>query len=143
MSEPTFYRWALAFPIIAPALLTLVGLVPVIGAPFAALGGTLLMGIWVAGIPYLLFAVAMIGVMDRLSPSRLRRLCWWSPLLFAPAAAIGLLVATGFDNVLGSMAVGAACALAYGYFYVLVTVGIRMVLMRSGHVTSSPPSTDT
>jgi hypothetical protein len=130
-----FYRGALALPILLPTLLL----------PFesSAMSAVLLLSLWFAGAPYLLFALLTLVWIGR--TQRQERLCaviWMAPLGFLPFSMTGWLLHQWVERTSNpDLVVNAAELLPIavftvlvGYAYVLLVQFTFFVLRRMGIV---------
>ena len=122
MNAKTYWRVALLLPMVAPvpfAALAALG-VELAWLPLMFLGGALLY----AGVPYVIFAAAVLLWSRRHTADELARLARWSPLLFAPLAALGTgaffwggVERWGWGYFASNAAGGAVSAVLFGYLY--------------------------
>lgn len=133
MTLRAFVRWALAAPVIVPALAY--PLLFVERDPWDALG-QLLVGSLVLGLaPYLLFAGAFAAWTRGRTPAQVERAAWLAPLLFAlPFALFWLVLVTARGGEGAGPMLVALCvlAVAVGYGYVLAAGLLYRLLSRRG-----------
>lgn len=141
MSIKSYYRWALALPLLLPVLATPLlmaddRLPDVLGAVLMFLFYSMLIG----GIPYLLFATGFLLWMRRASDDRVRTAVLLSPLLYTLVLLAWLAAFTPFDgpfgDSLGALGVFAAFGVSFGYWYVaLAELGRLLVRPGAGRMT--------
>lgn len=140
MSVKSYYRWALALPLLVPAL----------GAPLAllepqgAVGVVLFLLYWsvvIGGVPYLLFAGGFLLWMRRVPEQRVRRGILLAPLAYTAVLlvcfALFLVVDGTLANSSDSLGTIAVFSLFFGYLYVSVAEAGRAVL-RPGEPRAGP-----
>ena len=138
MSPPTFFRSALLLPIATPLLLLPFGASAVLALLFLSLA--------FGGIQYVVFALLLFVVIGRLKTTeRIKRLCYWAPLLFVPFQAIGwltfsyiqLLSNPELTDIWSALLPFAVYALLFGYAYVGFVVLLHWQFVRRGWVRDS------
>lgn len=130
-----------ALPVAAPLL----SVVPHWGLALAL--GYLVVGAWLARIPYILFAVSALVVLWKRDGEVYFRLAPLAPLAFLPFLAIYLYASeilgrTGGSLISDSVALGwwLLIALPFGYVYVgLFFVGARIIFGTRARVTRHMP----
>jgi hypothetical protein len=141
MSIKSYYRWALALPLLLPALATpllMADRVPgVLGAVVMYLFWSMLVG----GIPYLLFATGFLLWMRRAPERRVRTAVLLSPLLYTPLLLAYLVTFLLVDGTLRSggdtLGMFAAFGVSFGYVYVALAELGRW-LLRPGAARMTP-----
>ena len=132
VSITTFYRWSIWLPILVPAVL-----IVVVGAfdlrdPVGWVGELVGFSLWIGGLPYCLLAIwAMRWIAGR-TETDIRRVMFLAPLLmlavFVPLALLlGILIGRPGPWA-GVAALGGAVIICLGYFYVALTVLLRVCL---------------
>ena len=143
MSEISFYRLAILLPLMIPAIAVL----PLAHFPSALdstagwVLGFLVSAAVAGGAPYILFCVGLLLWLRTKSERTYLAASLVAPLLFAAflaACAITLSVVEGPPYRWAAAGYYALFALAAGYFYVVITHGLRLVLRRAGFVRTSP-----
>lgn len=130
-----FYRGALVLPLMLPALLLLVG--------SGAVPAILLLSLWFAGAPYLIFALlTFVWISRTQSRERLCSIMWMAPLVFLPFSVTGWLLHQWLERTSNPDLVVSAAELLpiavftilIGYAYVLLVQVTFFVLRRIGAV---------
>ena len=135
ISPKNFYRAAIIFPVLLPILLL----------PFdvGTISAVLLLSLWFAGAPYLLFAlVTFVWIGRTQHQEHLGSAMWVTPLVFLPFSVTGWLLHQWLErasnpNLVVSTAELypiAAFTLLVGYAYVLLAQFVLFVLRRMGVV---------
>ena len=145
MSNASFLRWSVWVPLVAPLVgWYLAALVPT--ELTVAIGTSLIGGLIYAGLPYLLFASAIVLWARGRSLHELRRCAWFAPVLFAPLAGLGfvafLVITFGALTATGAFeawAQASSIALIIGYLYCGVILGLVAVLTRMGWLSEFEP----
>ncbi|MEO8201960.1 MAG: hypothetical protein ABI679_15620 [Gemmatimonadota bacterium] len=143
MTEATFYRWSLLLPVAVPAAVLPAGFIPGVQDIVRPPLQLLLMGSYYGGAPYAVFAVAILLWSLKRPSADIRRFVLYSPFVFSPVAAVGLLVQYPYgwsaQWVFEVTLIGACAGIAYGYFYVAVAELLRRALVRRGRLRSEVP----
>jgi surface polysaccharide O-acyltransferase-like enzyme len=144
MSIKSYYRWALALPLLLPALATPLlmaddRLPGVLGAVVMYLFYSMLIG----GIPYLLFATGFLLWMRRAPDDRVRTAVLLSPLLYTLVLLAWLAAFLPFDGPIGdslaALGVFAAFGVSFGYWYVALAELARLLLCpRTARMVPAP-----
>lgn len=141
MSIKSYYRWALALPLLLPALASPLMMADRLPDLLAALVMYLFWSMLVGGIPYLLFAVAFLLWMRRAPEHRVRTAVLLSPLLYTSVLlvylAAFLLVDGAIGNSLDALGMFAAFGVSFGYWYVALAE-LGRVLLRPGTTRMAP-----
>ena len=140
MSVRSYYRWALALPLLVPALAWLLALVE----PGDVVRAALLLLYWsvvIGGVPYLLFAAGFLLWMRRVPEDRLRRGILLAPLVYTPVLLVCFTLFLAVDGALASSSdsLGAitVVSLCFGYAYVALAEAGR-ALLRPGEPRRVP-----
>lgn len=146
-SEPrvrrtSFYRASLLLPIVLPGVFWLLPtpVADLAGAadPSGIVLGPLLGSLVLGGVPYVAFALIILIWSRGKSGRELRRLSWWSPVLFLPLLLIWIawqMMFTGQSSVAADWDIGVlygSLGLVVGYFYVLSVAGLAWAATRLG-----------
>lgn len=143
MSIKSYYRWALALPLLLPALATPLlmaddHLPEVLGAVMMYLFYSMLIG----GIPYLLFVTGFLLWMRRAPESRVRTAVLLSPLMYTLVLLAWLAAFIPFDggigDSLGALGVFAAFGVSFGYGYVAIAEFGRWLLRPDAAAQLAP-----
>lgn len=135
ISYINYLRGALLLPIVLPMLLLQIG--------SGVVMAVLLISLWIAGIPYLVFALLVLFyVGGSQSRERLCSLMWAAPLGFLPFSVVGWLVHQLIERASNPDLVISAADLIpivfftflMGYAYVFVVNFVFVVLRRIGVV---------
>lgn len=141
MSVRSYYRWALALPLLVPALAWPLTLLNPLPGGLAVVAMFLFWSMLVGGVPYVLFAAGFLLWMRGRSDDRVRRAILAAPLLFAVWLAICLTAFLAVDGTLArsreSLGMITVFGLLFGYAYVgLAELG--RALLRPGAAQSAP-----
>lgn len=140
MPLKSYYRWALLLPVVVPALT--LPLIPVVDSlpPLAVVA---LIYLWwsmlLGGIPYLLFAGAFLAWMREQPDARVRRGILLAPIAYVLVLAVCTALFLVVDGTFSWETLGlvAAFGLAFGYAYVAIAEGGRL-LVRAGGASAGP-----
>lgn len=128
MSARSYYRWALALPLLVPALLSPLMLLDPAPAGVRVVMLFLSWSVLIGGVPYVLFAIGFLLWMRGRPNHAVRKGIYMSPLVFAVWLMVCLSLFLAVDGTLGSSSefVGlfAIFGVVFGYGYVgLAEVG--------------------
>ncbi len=131
MSIQSYYRRALALPVVVPALVSMLLLLetrlpPDVGVVVFLLYWSLLIG----GVPYVLFAVGFVLWARGRSDRELRRGMLLAPLVYALVLVVCVMVVFALDGSLSTEQVGmmGAFGVLFGYGYVILAEVGRVLL---------------
>ncbi|AFK63905.1 hypothetical protein TKWG_20940 [Advenella kashmirensis WT001] len=92
MTLKNFYRATLFLPIVAPLIISIFGK--------TSLGWWLTMSIFISGIEYIIFAIAMFYLIGKYrTDKKIRRLFWLSPPIFIVIAICGWYIGLYIDRL--------------------------------------------
>jgi hypothetical protein len=135
MSIKSYYRWALALPLLLPALATPLLMADRLPGVLGAVVMYLFWSMLVGGIPYLLFATGFLLWMRRAPERRVRMGVLLSPLVYTPVLLAYLVAFLLIDGTIGngwdSLRMFGAFGLLFGYGYVALAE-LGRLLLRPG-----------
>jgi hypothetical protein len=132
--ERKFLQYCLFAPVVTPILCVPLASATETGARlFLPLAASLLYG----GLPYALFAPALVIWSRHRTASEIVRAGWISPLLFAPIAGLFVGLLLGYQRSEPDFAVSIGMiavmyVIVIGYSYVILVMSARWLLMRAG-----------
>lgn len=131
MSVKSYYRWALALPLLVPALASPLALLDAGGVVGVALF-FLFWSVVIGGVPYLLFAGGFLLWMRRVPEHRVRRGILLAPLAYTAVLlacfALFLVIDGTLANSSDSLGSLAVFSLFFGYLYVILAEAGRAFL---------------
>jgi hypothetical protein len=141
MSIRSYYRWALALPLLVPALAWPLTLFNPLPDGLAVVAMFLYWSVLIGGIPYVLFAAGFLLWMRGRPDHRVRTAVYVAPLVYAVWLAVCLAVFLAVDGTLASsresFGMITVCGLVFGYGYVgLAELG--RALLRPGGAPAAP-----
>ena len=146
----SFYRASLLLPILLPGVFWLLPapLADIAGAadPSGIVLGPLLGSLVLGGIPYAAFALLILIWSRGKSGRELRRVSWWSPVLFLPPLLAWIawqMMFTGQSLGVADCDIGlmyGVLSLLVGYFYVLCVAGLAWAATRLGWLEAIEPA---
>lgn len=136
LKPTTFFRVALAVPLVVPFAVLPFGMNAVVGV--------FLLSLAFGGVQYVLFAGALFLAIGRFrSAERITRLSFWAPVLFVPVQAAGWLLYVQHSEPQGQfepsqLLPGAVYSLLLGYAYVVVVNAVYHLFSTKGWVGEAP-----
>ncbi|MGH7523239.1 MAG: hypothetical protein ACREK8_02940 [Gemmatimonadales bacterium] len=146
-----FYRFALAAPLLVPAALwILLWLTDMsLPSPIGLVAALLFSSVWIAGVPYALFAIVVGVWIGRCQEADLRALSMRMPLFFLPVLGVWLAVQTlptggRFQpgGLLTAVLSLGGCVLLIGYLYVGLVDLVQSFADDRGWFRRPPRSVD-
>lgn len=139
MTVQSYYRWALALPLLVPALALPLTLLNPLPGGLAVVAMLLYWSVLIGGVPYVLFAAGFL-LWTRGRPERVVRTgVLLAPLVYAAWLAVCFAVLLAVDGSLGwdSVAMFAAYGVGFGYAYVALAE-LGRALLRPGAARPAP-----
>ena len=141
MTVRSYYRWALALPLLVPALAWPLTLLNPLPGGLAVVAMFLYWSVLVGGVPYVLFAAGFLLWMRGRPDDQVRTGIQVAPLVYAIWLTVCGTVFLAIDGAVASSrdSIGmiAVCGLLFGYGYVgLAELG--RVLLRPGTAPAAP-----
>ena len=141
MSVRSYYRWALALPLLVPALALPLTLLNPLPGGLALVAMFLYRSVLIGGVPYVLFAAGFLLWMRGRPDEQVRTGIQVAPLVYAIWLAVCFTIFLAVDSTVAnsrdSIVMLAICGLLFGYGYVGLAELCR-ALLRPGAAPAAP-----